>query len=99
MSGFSWGRRIARASELLQNPSSVAELLRFYQRVVRFQKVVYELVASAGDHNISLLVPHFAGLLALVKEAGSTDLKASAATLEQSSPEDRMELLMAVWQH
>jgi FdhE protein len=99
MSGFSWDRRIARASELLQNQSSVAELLRFYQRVVRFQKVVYESVASAPDHNISLLVPHFAGLLALVKEAGSTDLKASAPTLEQSSPEDRMELLMAVWQH
>jgi FdhE protein len=99
MSGFSWDRRIARASELLQNPSSVAELLKFYQRLIRFQKSVYESVASAADHNVSLLVPHFAGLLTLVKEAGSADLKTAANTMEQSSAQDRLELLMAVWQH
>jgi FdhE protein len=99
MSGFSWDRRIARASELLQNPSSVAELLKFYQRLVRFQKHVYGSVASSTDHDVSSLVPHFAGLFALVKEAGSPDLKTAAAMLEQSSPEDRQELLTAVWQH
>jgi FdhE protein len=99
MSGFSWDRRIARASELLQNPSSVAELLKFYQRLVSFQKSVYESVASATDHNVSLLVPHFDGLLTLVKEAGSADLNTAAATMKQSSAQDRMELLMAVWQH
>jgi FdhE protein len=99
MSGFSWDRRIARASELLQNQSSVAELLTFYQRLVRFQKSVYESVASSDDHDVSSLVPHFAGLLSLVKEAGSADLKTAAATLEQSSPQDRQELLRAVWQH
>jgi len=95
----SWDRRIARASELLQGQSSVAELLTFYQRLARFQKTVYESMASSAGHDVSLLVPHFAGLLALVKEAGSADLKAAAATLEQSSPEDRLELLRAVWQH
>ena len=99
MSGFSWDRRIARTSELLQNQSSVTELLKFYQRLVRFQKSVYESVASSADHDVSLLVPHFVALLALVKEAGSADLKAAAATLEQSSPEDRLELLRAVWHH
>jgi len=99
MSGFSWDRRIARTSELLQSQSSVTELLKFYQRLVRFQKSVYELVAASADHDVSLLVPHFSALLALVKEAGSADLKAAAATLEQSSPEDRLELLRAVWQH
>ena len=85
MSGFSWDRRIARTSELLQNQSSVTELLKFYQRLVRFQKSVYESVASSADHDVSLLVPHFAALLVLVKESGSADLKAAAATLEQSS--------------
>jgi len=99
MSEFSWDRRIARASELLQDQSSVTELLKFYQRLVRFQKAVYESVASASDHDISLLVSHFAGLLALVKEAGSADLKAAASALEQSSAEERLELLTAVWQH
>jgi formate dehydrogenase maturation protein FdhE len=77
----------------------VTELLRFYQRLVRFQKTVYESVASSADHDVSLLVPHFAALLALVKEAGSADLKAAATTLENSSPEDRLDLLRAVWQH
>jgi FdhE protein len=95
----SWDRRIARASELLQGQSSVAELLKFYQLLARFQKTVYESVASSADHDVSLLVPHFAGLLKLVKESGSPDLKAAAVTLAQSSAEDRLELLRGVWQH
>src|SRR3954454_24457393 len=99
MSGFSCELRLARARELLQSQPSLTELLNFYQRLVRFQKSVYESVASSADHDVSQLVPHFAALLALVKEAGSADLKAAAATLEQSSPEDRLELLRAVWQH
>lgn len=96
---FSWDRRIARASELLKSQASVAELLAFYQRLARFQKSVYESVASSADHDVSLLVPHFRGLLTLVKEAGSPSLKAAAAGLEQSSAEERLELLTAVWQH
>jgi len=96
---FSWDRRIARASELLQSQSSAAELLAFYQRLARFQKTVYESVASMAEHDVSSLVPHFAGLLALVKQAGSPALKAAAAELEQSSPQDRLELLVSVWQH
>lgn len=99
MPAFSWDRRIVRTSELLQNQSPVTELLKFYQRLVRFQKSVYESVASAADHDVSLLVPHFTALLALVQEAASADLKAAAATLEKSSAHDRLELLRAVWQH
>src|SRR5438270_9412017 len=99
MSGFSWDRRIERTSELLQTQPSVAELLKFYRRLVRFQHSVYESVCSSADHDVSLLIPHFAALLALVKEAGSADLKAAAGTLEQSSQEDRLDLLRAVWQH
>jgi len=95
----SWDRRIARASELLKSQSSVAELLTFYQRLARFQKTVYESVASSADHDVALLVSHFAGLLTLVKEAGSPPLKAAAAELEHSSAQERLELLTAVWQH
>jgi FdhE protein len=99
MSGFSWDRRIARAGELLQNHSAVAELLGFYQRLARFQKGVYQTVASADHHDVSSLVPHFAGLFTLIQESGSPALKAAAAALEQSSYEERQELLSAVWQH
>src|ERR1700681_654131 len=99
MAGFSWDRRIARAGELLQNHSAVAELLGFYQRLARFQKSVYLAVASSDDHDVSFLVPHFAGLLALIQEAGSPALKTAAAALEQSSLEERLDLLAGVWQH
>lgn len=99
MSGFSWDRRIARAGELLQNQSAVAELLTFYQRLARFQKSVYQAVASSDDHDVSSLVRHFNGLLALIREAGSPALKTLAAALEKSSLEDRLELLDTVWQH
>jgi FdhE protein len=98
MPEFSWDRRIARAGELLKNQSSVAELLTFYQRLARFQKSVYESVASSDVHEVASLVRHFPGLLALVKDAGSSVLKDAAATLEQSSEQERLELLTAFWQ-
>src|ERR1041385_3117649 len=99
MSGFSWDRRIARTSELLQSQPSVTELLKFYQSLVRFQKTVYESMDSSTDHDVSSLVHHFSALLALVKEAGSADLMAGAVTLEQSSPEERLELLRRSEEH
>jgi FdhE protein len=99
MSGFSWDLRIARASELAKTHSAVSELLGFYQRLARFQKSVYEAVASSENHDVAALVPHFAGLLAVIQEAGSPALKSAATALEQASPEERLELLMAFWQH
>jgi FdhE protein len=99
MSGFSWDRRIARASELLQEQSSVAELLKFYQLLARFQKTVYESVAGLPEHDVSVLVPHFSRLLTLTQESGSQALKSAAAVMEQASADDRMALLTAVWQH
>jgi FdhE protein len=99
MSGFSWDLRIARASELAKTHPAVSELLGFYQRLARFQKSVYETVASSDEHDVASLVRHFEGLLALTQEAGSPALKAAATALEQASPEERLELLTAFWQH
>jgi FdhE protein len=99
MSGFSWDLRIARASELQKTHSAASELLSFYQRLARFQKSVYESVASSDNHGVAMLVPHFAGLLTLIHEAGSSTLKEAATALEQASPEERLELLTAIWQH
>ena len=99
MSEFSWDLRIARASELAKTHSAASELLSFYQRLARFQKNVYEAVASSTEHDVSVLVRHFAGLLALLQEAGSPALKTAATALEETSPEERLELLTAFWQH
>lgn len=101
MSGFSWDARITRASELAKTNSAVAELLGFYQTLVRFQKTVYQAVASSGEHDISVLLTHFPALLSLISQEGSPSLKESKAmiALEQASVEERLELLAAFWQH
>src|SRR5437660_2131310 len=99
MSEFSWDLRIARASELAKTHSAASELLSFYQRLAQFQKSVYEAVASSAEHDVSVLVRHFSGLLALLHEVGSPALKTAATELEETSPEERLELLTAFWQH
>jgi len=95
----SWDRRIARASELLQTNAAVSELLKFYQQLARFQKSIYETVASSAEHDVAALVPHFPGLLALIHESGSPVLKQAATVFAETSAEDRLGLLAAVWQH
>ena len=96
---FSWDRRIARAGELSEKHAAVSELLKFYQRLVRFQKSVYEQLSSAPEHDLAVLLPAFTGLIALVKAAGSPALAQAAVTLEQDSPQDRLELLESIWHH
>jgi FdhE protein len=96
---FSWDRRIARAGELSQKHAAVSELLKFYQQLMRFQKSVYEQLLSAQEHGLAVLLPSFAGLIALVKAAGSPALAQAAMALEQDSPQDRLELLESIWQH
>ena len=95
----SWDQRIARAGELKKTNSAVAELLSFYQRLARFQKGIYEEVASLDEHDLGALVRYFPGLFALVREAGSPALKLAAAELEKGPDEEKLDLLAAFWQH
>jgi FdhE protein len=99
MPGYSWDRRIARAKELSKEHAAVSELLGFYQSLARFQKSVYQSVASASDHDVTVLVPHFPALIAMVKGAGSLSLKEAATALDQASTQERLDLLAAFWQH
>lgn len=96
---FSWDRRIARAGELSESHPAVSELLKFYQELARFQKDVFEKLASAETHDLSVLLPFFPALFALVKRAGSPALAEAARALEKDTPEDRLELLESLWQH
>jgi FdhE protein len=95
----SWDLRITRAGELLKKQPAVAELLKFYQQLARLQQSIYQSLNSAPGHDISVLVPHFTPLLALVKQDGSPMLKQAAEALENESPESRLELLDGIWQH
>ncbi len=99
MAGFSWDRRIARAQELSEKHAPVSELLNFYQQLARFQKSVYQQLASAEEHGLTVLLPLFPGIISLVKRAGSPALAQAAETLEADSAEDRLELLESIWQH
>jgi FdhE protein len=95
----SWDLRIARTTELIQANSAASELLGFYLHLVRLQKKIYQAVAASSQHEVAALVPYFTDLLGLIREAGSAALKEAAAHLEKASPEERLELLNAFWQH
>jgi FdhE protein len=97
--GFSWDRRIARAGELAQKHPAVAEVLRFYQQVGRFQKRVYEKLGTLQQHDLPVLLPFFPELISLAREFGSPALAESAGMLSEDSPEDRLTLLESIWQH
>ncbi len=95
----SWDLRIARASELIQTHSAVAELLNFYLRLARLQKTIYQAVSASQEHDVAALVRHFPTLLRLVHEAGSPTLKEAAKGFESATEDERIDLLAAFWQH
>lgn len=95
----SWDLRIERAGELSGKHSVASELLEFYQHLARFQKSVYEKLASTEDHDVAVLLSFFPALIKAVKEHGSEPLKQAAESLAQASREDWLELLTSVWQH
>src|SRR5260370_6719965 len=97
--GSSWDRRIARAGELSESHTAVSELLKFYQQLARFQKSVFEQLASAETRDVSVLLPFFPALVSLVKRAGSSALAQAAGALEEDSQQERLELLESIWQH
>jgi FdhE protein len=96
---ISWDRRIKRAGELAKKHCEISELLNFYQQLARFQKQIYERLPSAGEHELSVLLPHFSGLMDLVRSAGSPALNRAAVALAEDSDNDRLALLEGIWQH
>lgn len=94
-----WDLRIARASELAKQHSAAADLLNFYEQLARFQKSVYDKVATGEDRDLSVLLGFFPELLKLVNSRGSDQLKRAGDTLAQAGKEHWLELLHSVWQH
>lgn len=85
MTAPAWDQRIERAEELARSHAPAAEILRFYIEVARFQKTVYEMLTSeqAQRPDASVLLPHFARLLSLVKCSGPAPLVRAANDLTQ----------------
>jgi FdhE protein len=95
----SWDRRISRAGELSKEQPAAAELLAFYQGVARFQKKVYEQIGASIQNDLSVLLPHFSGLISLVKSTGSAALREAAEAMANHDTAQGIALLTAVWQH
>src|SRR5437867_3934402 len=85
MTSSAWDQRIARAEKLAVTQPATAELLKFYVEIARFQKKVYDALASVkrSEVDTTLLLPHFAPLLALVKSVGPQALAQAAGELAE----------------
>jgi FdhE protein len=85
MTHSEWDRRIARAEKLACTHAAAAELLRFYAEIARFQKKVYEKLASEkkSDLNTALLDASVGPLLSLVRRAGPRPLAEAAEELAE----------------
>ncbi|HVT18345.1 MAG TPA: formate dehydrogenase accessory protein FdhE [Thermoanaerobaculia bacterium] len=108
-----WDARIQRAQELAASQSFAAEGLRFYERVVGFQKTLYAAAAavppSAGqgpgagkplrerDLEPLLLLPWFASFLSLIQEIAPPPLAQSAAELGALGVTRWQEVLDEFW--
>jgi FdhE protein len=78
-----WDRRITRAEKLAYTHPAAAELLKFYAEIARFQRSIDDALSSVkrSDIDTTLLIPHFAPLLSLVRRIGPPPLAETAARL------------------
>lgn len=83
MTASPWDVRVARAEELAESHAAARDILRFYSKIAKLQKDVYDLLQSAAAPrpDVSILLPHFPALLTLVKRVGPPPLAQSAAKL------------------
>jgi FdhE protein len=111
MSKSTWDERIKRAEELAERYEYAAEVLKFYTKVVGFQKHLYGGLGSAlGDKvkkreegslrdrlDLDLLLPSFQPFLALVQQSGPPHLSQFASQLSESTEREWQELLLGYW--
>src|SRR6185369_7480056 len=86
MTAYPWDRRIERAEELARTHTAAAEILRFYAEIARAQKAIYEKLQATRPQrpDVSVLLPHFSPMLALVKRVGPAPLARMADKLAQN---------------
>jgi FdhE protein len=106
-----WERRIERAQKLSTDHPSAAEILRFYIRILGFQKDLYARIEAANggrriarpggslrnELDLILLLPSFRPFLNLVERDAPAPLAAAARELSGHSSQASAELLTAWW--
>jgi len=106
-----WGPRIERAQKLSADYPFAAEILRFYIRILSFQKDQYARIESAcgttriarpgaslrNELDLILLLPSFPSFLNLLKRDAPAPLAAAARELSTHGTQTFAELLTAWW--
>jgi len=106
-----WGPRIERAQKLSADYPFATEILRFYIRILNFQKDQYARIESAcggtriarfgaslrNELDLILLLPSFPSFLSLLKRDAPAPLAAVARELSTQGTQASVELLTAWW--
>jgi formate dehydrogenase accessory protein FdhE len=106
-----WDERIHRAKDMAMAHPSASEVLRFYERIVRFQKSLYsdiELACGQGKEarapgtlrdelDLFILLPKFPHFLALVESMAPAPLARSADHLIAQGAQHWQGLLQSSW--
>ena len=83
MSRTPWADRIARAGELAKKTESVAQVLHFYQALLR-EQASWRL---SGELTGGLIAGHFPRLLEFVERSAPAELAAEARTIAAAGPD------------
>ena len=106
-----WDQRIDRANDLAKAHASASEVLRFYERIVVFQKGLYsDIEGGCGDRkearppgmlrdelNLFILLPKFPPFLAFVENVAPAALAQLATELMAQGAQHWQELLQTSW--
>jgi FdhE protein len=106
-----WQSRIGRAQELSADHPSAAEILRFYIRILSFQRELYARIESLGgtgrmarpsgslrnELDLMLLLPSFHPFLNLLEQDAPGPLALAARELSGYGTQTSAELLTAWW--
>jgi len=106
----SWQKRIHRAEELADQHTSVAEILRFYIQIARFQEHLCNGLAEVfgtnvrpafeqalGPAELSELIPRFASFLSVVESHGPEPLARLGRDLRRRGSQSWSDLLNSSW--
>ena len=112
MKSSKWDVRISRSRDLALKYPSAAEGLRFYGHIAQFQKSLYsDLEIECGKEAVArppgmlrqeldlfILLPRFAGFLAIIEKNGPVPLAQAATQLRESGGTRWQQVLTEYWQ-
>src|SRR5579872_2472369 len=111
MNTSKWDQRIYRAKDLAKAHACASEVLRFYQRIVGFQKNLYsDIERGCGDRkearapgilrdelDLFILLPKFPKFLAFIENVAPAPLAQFATELMAQGAQYWQELLQTSW--